>query len=404
MMRSFSLLLLNAFLVIVLAGCQVAMPPVEAAGALAPTADANTSLPAEEAAVTPALLPTATPAPTPAPAAAAEPVAEPAVITGTVVPAAGAAAEAVVPVQPTGVFTVGNELTIAALLQRQIDGSPVTIEQQLENGANYARYIASYIAEGNKIYGLLTVPFGDPPEGGFKAIVFNHGYIPPAQYRTTERYVAYVDALARSGFVVFKIDMRGFGNSEGQPEGSYFSPAYTIDAISALKSLQTLDYVDPDGIGMWGHSMAGNLVLRAMLVEPAIKAGVIWAGAVYSYDDMTRYSIQDSSYVPPSTESPGRRIGQQIRATYGPPNTAEPFWQAVSLTEHIDLLQAPLQLNHALNDDVVNVGYSDDLAAVLSAAGKEYEYYQYDGGGHNIDSPYFNEAMQRTIAFFQAHL
>ena len=34
-------------------------------------------------------------------------------------------------------------------------------------------------SEGNKIYGLLTVPFGDPPEGGFKAIVFNHGYIPP---------------------------------------------------------------------------------------------------------------------------------------------------------------------------------------------------------------------------------
>ena len=150
------------------------------------------------------------------------------------------------------------------------------------------------------------------------------------------------------GFVVFKIDMRGFGNSEGEPEGSYFSPAYTIDAISALKSLQTLDYVDPNGIGMWGHSMAGNLVLRAMLIEPAIKAGVIWAGAVYSYDDMARYSIQDSSYVPPSSESPGRRSGQEIRATYGPPNTAVPFWQAVSLTEHIDLLQAPLQLNHAL--------------------------------------------------------
>ncbi len=301
-------------------------------------------------------------------------------------------------------FTVGNELTIAALLQRSIEGSPITIEQQLDNGANYARYIASYISEGNKIYGLLTVPFGDPPEGGFKAIVFNHGYIPPAQYRTTERYVAYVNALARAGFVVFKIDMRGFGNSEGEPEGSYFSPAYTIDAISALKSLQTLDYVDPNGIGMWGHSMAGNLVLRAMLIEPAIKAGVIWAGAVYSYDDMARYSIQDSSYVPPSPDAPGRRRGQEIRATYGQPNTAVPFWKAVSLTEHIDLLQAPLQLDHALNDDVVNVGYSDDLAAVLSAAGKEYEYYQYDGGGHNINSPYFEQAMQHTIEFFKAHL
>ncbi|MBK8797420.1 MAG: alpha/beta fold hydrolase [Anaerolineales bacterium] len=194
------------------------------------------------------------------------------------------------------------------------------------DGANYAQYIASYISEGNKIYGLLTIPFGDASEKGFKAIVFNHGYIPPDQYRTTERYEAYVDALARSGFVVFKIDLRGFGNSEGEPTGTYFSPDYTIDAIAALKSLQTLAYVDPEGIGMWGHSMAGNLVLRAMLIEPAIKAGVIWAGAVYSYDDFSRYSIEDPSYDPTAADvSASRQIGQQIRETYGPPNTTVPY-------------------------------------------------------------------------------
>ena len=160
-------------------------------------------------------------------------------------------------------FAIGNELTIDALRARTFEGSDIVIEQTLPAGANYAQYIASYTSDGNKIYGLLTVPSGDVPEGGFPAIVFNHGYIPPADYRTTERYVAYVDALARNGFVVFKIDLRGFGNSEGEATGAYFSPGYTIDAINALKSLQRLDYVDPDGIGMWGHSMAGNLVLRA---------------------------------------------------------------------------------------------------------------------------------------------
>jgi dipeptidyl aminopeptidase/acylaminoacyl peptidase len=218
--------------------------------------------------------------------------------------------------------------------------------------------------------------------------------------------VAYVDALARSGFVVFKIDMRGFGNSEGEPSGSYFSPAYTIDALSALKSLQTLDYVDPQGIGMWGHSMAGNLLLRAMLVDPAVKAGVIWAGAVYSYDDFSRLSIDDPSYVPPApgTESPARQRGRLIRETYGPPDTAVPYWAAVSLTKNIDLLEGAVQIHHAANDDVVNIGYSDELAAALNAAGKTYEYYVYEGGGHNINSPYFNQAMERTIAFFKAHL
>jgi uncharacterized protein len=301
-------------------------------------------------------------------------------------------------------FTVGNDLTIAALRERVIEPSEVVIEQALTNGANYARYIASYVSEGNKIYGLLTIPFGDVPEGGFKAVVFNHGYIPPATYQTTERYVAYVDALAQGGFVVFKIDFRGHGNSEGEPMGSYFSPAYTVDAITALRSLQNMDIIDPDGIGMWGHSMAGNLVLRAMLVEPAVKAGVIWAGAVYSYDDFGQYAITDTSYVPPSTESPGSRRSREIFEAYGRPNTAEVFWRAVSLTENIAYLDNPVQIHHAIDDEVVNIGYSRDLSRVLEANGDVYEFYEYDTGGHNISSPSFELAMQRTIAFFQANL
>jgi uncharacterized protein len=301
-------------------------------------------------------------------------------------------------------FPIGNELTVAALRELTIEAGDVVIEQALPDGTNYARYIASYISEGNKIFGLLTIPFGDVPEGGFKAIVFNHGYIPPDSYQTTERYVAYVDALAQSGFVVYKIDLRGHGDSEGEPAGSYFSPAYMIDAITALRSLQRMDIIDPEGIGMWGHSMAGNLVLRAMLVEPAIKAGVVWAGAVYSYYDLARYAISDTSFVPPTTESAGSRRRREIFETYGPPNTAEAYWRAVSLTENIGFLQSPLQLHHAADDDVVNIGYSRDLAAVLAANDKTYEFYEYDSGGHNINSPSFELAMGRTIAFFREHL
>ena len=377
--RVFSFLILISLL----AACR----PGLGTASLRPAA-AAAALPAV-AAPTPAPLALPTPTPMPEPTPTTELAPEP----------------TVAPADPDPAFPVGAELTIAALLEREIAGSAVTIEQQLENGANYARYIASYISEGNKIYGLLTVPFGDAPAGGHKAIVFIHGYIPPDIYRTTERYVAYVDALARAGFVVFKIDLRGFGDSEGEPAGAYFSPAYSIDAIAALKSLQTLDYVDPAGIGLWGHSMAGNVTLRAMLVEPAIRAGVIWAGAVYSYDDFTRYAIDDPSYNPATTATTAsQRAGRLIRETYGPPDTTVPYWQAVSLTEHLDLLDAPLQLHHAVDDDVVNIGYSIDLAAALDAANKVYEFFQYEGGGHNINSPYFNAAMERTIAFFREHL
>jgi dipeptidyl aminopeptidase/acylaminoacyl peptidase len=311
---------------------------------------------------------------------------------------------------PTRVpFEVGREITIEYLRGLEISGSEITFEQQLDKTWNYHQHLVSYISEGDKIYGLLTVPVGDPPPGGFKAIVFNHGYIPPANYRTTERYTAYVDYLARSGFVVFKIDYRGHGNSEGQASGTYFSPGYTIDAIAALKSLQRLDFVDPDGIGMWGHSMAGNLVLRSMLVEPDIKAGVIWAGAVYSYEDFARYGIDDNTYRPPAaqenqSESDPPRRSRQIIDAYGMPDARVEYWQAVSLTENIAHLTSPVQLHHAEDDPVVNIGYSFDLAAVLRENSKQYEFFSYESGGHNLVSPYFDLAMQRTVEFFRSHL
>jgi dipeptidyl aminopeptidase/acylaminoacyl peptidase len=307
------------------------------------------------------------------------------------------------------VFEIGKELTIEYLRDLEISGSEITIEERLSPGWNFQRYLASYLSEGNKIYGLLTVPFGDPPEGGFKAVVFNHGYIPPATYQTEERYNAYVNYLAQSGFVVFKIDFRGHGRSEGFPSGSYFSPGYTIDAINALKSLQTLNYVDPEGIGMWGHSMAGNLTLRAMLIEPEVKAGVIWAGAVYSYQDFATYGISDNTYRPPSTpedqeEGQPLRRSQVIFDVYGRPDLSQPYWQAVALTEHLEYLASPLQIHHAEDDQVVDIDYSYGLAARLQAENKVYEFYIYDGGGHNIISPFFDQAMLRTVAFFEENL
>jgi dipeptidyl aminopeptidase/acylaminoacyl peptidase len=303
-------------------------------------------------------------------------------------------------------FEVGRELTIPYLRDLEISDSEITFEQELASTFYYHQHLVSYLSEGNRIYGLLTIPREDPPETGFKAIVFNHGYIPPTAYRTTEHYSAYVDYLARSGFVVFKIDLRGHGQSEGEPTGSYFSPSYTIDAIAALKSLQTLEFVDPAGIGLWGHSMAGNLVLRAMLIEPEVKATVIWAGAVYSYDDFAEYGISDNTYRPPATPegSDRPRRSQEIFEAYGRPDTQADYWRAVSLTENIEFLSRPLQLHHAADDAVVSIRYSEDLAAALLENGKQYEFYRYEGGGHNLVSPFFEQAMRRTVEFFRENL
>jgi hypothetical protein len=155
-----------------------------------------------------------------------------------------------------------HPLMVEYMRQQAYPGSDIVIEQTLAPGANYNRYIASYRSEGLKIYALLTVPFGEKPATGWPVIIFNHGFIPPEIYRTTERYVAYVDGFARNGYIVFRSDYRGHGFSEGESGSSRGSPGYTIDVLNAVASMKRYPNADPARIGMWGHSMGGLLTLR----------------------------------------------------------------------------------------------------------------------------------------------
>jgi len=316
--------------------------------------------------------------------------------------------KAIKEIVPNIVYT--SNIDINYLRSLTIDSEKPVIEKELADGSNYKQYIASYISEGNKIYGLLTIPKGDMPSSGFSAIVFCHGYIPPSQYVTTQKYVEYVDYLAKNGFVVFKIDFRGNGESQGNANGSYFSPGYTIDAISALKSLQKDDRINAEKIGIWGHSMSGNVVMHSLLVSNNFKAAVIWAGAVYSYKDFAKYRINDNSYAQRPFGSPQNRENQNLeqvlkfREDPSQIDFNDSFWKSVSLTENINYLSTPLQINHAITDPVVNIGYSRDLVQVLKNNNKTYEFYEYKSGGHNIESPYFEEAMKNTIDFFNKYL
>ncbi len=298
-----------------------------------------------------------------------------------------------------------HPLSIAAMRQREYPGSDITIEETLEPGANYQRYIASYQSEGLKIYALLTVPNGERPPTGWPVIIFNHGYIPPAQYRTTERYVAYVDWLARSGYIVFRSDYRGHANSEGVARGAYGSPDYVVDVLNAVASMKRYPEADPNRIGMWGHSMGGYITLRSMVITRDIKAGVIWAGVVASYPDLISRWRRGPTPAPDltATPSPGRGWRASLVETYGSPEENPEFWNSISANSFLNDLSGPLQLHHGTADASVPLEFSETLYQQVLAAGKTVEFYTYEGADHNLASS-FSLAMQRTIEFFNTYV
>jgi len=298
-----------------------------------------------------------------------------------------------------------NPLAIEVMRKKTYPGSDLVIEEILTSGSNYSQFIASYLSDGLKIYGLLTMPKGNPPADGFPAIILNHGYIPPEEYKTTERYVAYVEAFAKNGYVVFKPDYRGHGNSEGKPEGAYYSPAYTVDVLNALASVKKLPEVNPEKIGMWGHSLGGNLTLRAMVVSKDIKSGVIWAGVVGTYEELINKWHHKTTWRPSAKEA--NHVGsirQNLVNQYGTPVSNPVFWHSIDPRYFLNDVSGPILLNQGLNDEEVPPLFSESLKNDLEKLGKTYEYYTYSGGDHNLSSPNFETAMQRSIKFFDKYL
>lgn len=276
--------------------------------------------------------------------------------------------------------------------------------QRVSENQNYSSYLTSYTSEGLKINGQLTQPKGSPPAGGWPAIIFIHGYVPPRSYQTLVNYSSYVDYLARNNFVVFKIDLRGHGSSEGEPGGAYFSEDYIIDTLNAYAALQSSGFVNPQKIGLWGHSMAGNVVLRSMAAKPEIPAGVVWAGAVYTYIDFQEYRINDDSYRSPDMDSERVRKRREMLALYGEPSFESEFWRMVAPTNYLNDLKGAIQIHHALNDEVVDIRYSKNLNNLLDQTSVPHELHEYQSGGHNFTGSTFTQAMQKTVEFFGRYL
>jgi dipeptidyl aminopeptidase/acylaminoacyl peptidase len=153
---------------------------------------------------------------------------------------------------------------------------------------------------------------------------------------------------------------------------------------------------------MWGHSMGGYLMLRAMVVSPEIKAGVIWAGVVGSYSDMlTGWRRNRPTATPGGVRMPSWRI-DWIEA-FGSPEVNPEFWNAISSNTYVADITAPVQLHHGTADESVPTRFSQILYDQMQAAGKEAELYLYEGDDHNL-SNYFSTAMQRTIEFYDRYL
>lgn len=297
-----------------------------------------------------------------------------------------------------------NPLSIEELKGGRYPGGNIEIEETLKPEKTYSRYIVSYYSQGLKLYGLLLVPNTKKPVNGYPVIVLSHGYIIPDKYTPDGNYTAYFDVFADAGYIVFKPNYRGHGKSEGSPTSAYFSSDYVIDVLNGISSIKRFGEVDKERIGIWGHSMGGNISLKVVEVSKDIKALSIWSGVVAPINDIV-YNWQGRvSYKPDLLDLELRNKGvEKLLQEHGTPSKNPMFWDKIDPNTYLSDINIPIQISVGLSDNQVPPDFSKGLYERLILLNKNVEYFEYRGANHDINQS-FSDAMKNTLDFFDRYL
>lgn len=271
---------------------------------------------------------------------------------------------------------------IENLRTREFTAGEIKVEQTLANNGSYTSYLISYPSDNLKIYGVMKVPAGNGP---FPVIILNHGYYNPSSFQSGNGTDNMANILAANGYLTLASDYRGHGQSEndqGIRRGGH-RPEYAIDVLNLMASVKNLPKADSNRIGMWGHSMGGEVALRVVEATDQIKALVLWAPTA------TRAS-----------DNRGFAAGRHMQGTNPSPDSNQ---DGAAPMNYLKYIQIPISLHQGLADTEVDPEGSKQLNEALKKETKQIEYFEYEGQDHNF-SLGWDLISKRNLEFFDKYL
>jgi alpha-beta hydrolase superfamily lysophospholipase len=124
-------------------------------------------------------------------------------------------------------------------------------------------------ADGRRLYEQRWLPEGEPRAH----LAIMHGF---AEH--SARYAYTAEALARRGYAVHALDLRGHGRSEGDRAYVRSMNEYLLDMRVFLARVRERAGATP--VFLLGHSMGGGIVALALCVDPPDVRGAMLSGAV----------------------------------------------------------------------------------------------------------------------------
>lgn len=276
----------------------------------------------------------------------------------------------------------------------------IEILEVLEETPNFTRSLFAYRSDGLRITGMLNRPKG---EGPFPVVILNHGYYPLDVYQTGNGSKTAADYLANRGFLTLAPDFRSHAGSDDAP--NLFRAGHVIDALNLIPLAQKLPDAQPGKVGMWGHSNGGAITAKAIAISDQIAAAVIYAPA--SSNIVEDYQFRVERWARRAGQPPGQRSGviDRIEIEFPvAPDEAPDLYNRLSPLPYLHYVQAAVQIHWGTADETVPYKWPGDLLEGLRAAGKQVEYFAYDGQPHSFRGDANQLYLQRIAEFFALHL
>ncbi len=112
------------------------------------------------------------------------------------------------------------------------------------------------------------------------------------------------DVLASHGIAGLRFDKRGTGGSTGHYAVAGFDD-FASDALAAVEHLRTMDFIDPEAVGLWGISNGAWVVGQACAADPSVSFAIfvsgggvsVWEEEIYNMVEEIRSQGHDKTII-----------------------------------------------------------------------------------------------------------
>jgi predicted acyl esterase len=218
-----------------------------------------------------------------------------------------------------------------------------------------------------RIAWTLRVPEGQPPAGGFPAIILEHG---GGETRKAEGVVLIAEDFTRAGYATLTYDRRGWGDSTGRSD---LAGKRDVADLRALRQwLAGQPGVSSTPIGAWGISVGGAVVLNALAAGVPFAAVTVLETWTDLYQALLPQGIARSHSIVMLTLSPtlSRFTDPAVRRAH--PAQLRRLLAARSSLAGLQSVRTPVYLFQGRNDWLFDISQATRAFARLNRPRKLY--------------------------------